>query len=66
MTGLHAGELESVKRGVHVVTLACGVVCFSYNLLAWLVRRERHLAINAVIYGGLTALEIAQVRHHSR
>lgn len=61
---VYPGEHEGLKCGVHVVGLVFGVVCFSYNVVAWLARRERHLAINAVIYGGLTALECVHVRHH--
>jgi hypothetical protein len=35
-----------------------------YNAAAWLSRRERHLAVNAVLYTVLTIWEQQHVAHH--
>jgi hypothetical protein len=35
-----------------------------YNAAAWLARREKHLAVNAVLYTALTAWEQQHVAHH--
>lgn len=35
-----------------------------YNAAAWLSRRERHLAVNAVLYAVLVAWEQQHVAHH--
>jgi hypothetical protein len=64
VSALQAGELEEVKAGVHVVLGVLAAVCTAYNAAAWLYRRESHLAVNAVAYGLLTALEVAQVDRH--
>jgi hypothetical protein len=37
-----------------------------YNAAAWISRRDRHLAINAVLYAALTAWEQKHVAHHIR
>jgi hypothetical protein len=46
------------------VVLGTAVVCALYNLAAWTVRRQRHLAINTGLYAGLAAWEWIHVRHH--
>jgi hypothetical protein len=61
---LQSGNSERVKAAVHGVALASVAVCGAYNIAAWLVRRERHLAINALFYSAAIAVEIAHVRHH--
>jgi len=35
-----------------------------YNAAAWFRRRERHLAVNAVLYAALTLWERQHVSHH--
>jgi hypothetical protein len=50
--------------GVHGVVLALAVVCAAYNSAAWLKRRQRHLAINAVFYATTVWFESCHVRHH--
>jgi hypothetical protein len=40
------------------------VVMGVYNVAAWMRRRERHLAINALVYAALTAWEQQHVAHH--
>jgi hypothetical protein len=61
---LKCGNCEELKLGVHGTALALAVVMGAYNAAAWLMRRERHLAINAVMYSALTAWEIQHVAHH--
>jgi hypothetical protein len=58
------GRYEVLKAGVHGTALGIAAVCAAYNFSAWLVRRQRHSWINAVVYGTLTAWEISHVRHH--
>ena len=68
MTGeikiLRSGNCEELKIGVHATVLALAVVCGAYNTAAWLLRRDRHLAVNTVLYGALTVWEILHVVHH--
>jgi hypothetical protein len=35
-----------------------------YNAAAWLMRREQHLAVNAVVYAALSAWEQKHVARH--
>ena len=68
MTGeikiLKCGNCEELKIGVHATVLTLAVVCGAYNTAAWLLRRDRHLAVNTVLYAALTAWEILHVVHH--
>ena len=64
MNALRAGELEPVKLGVHAVLGALAAVCTAYNAAAFIYRREPHLAVNAVAYALLTALETQQIERH--
>ena len=61
---LKCGNCEELKIGVHATVLALAVVCGAYNTAAWLLRRDRHLAVNTVLYGALTVWEILHVVHH--
>jgi hypothetical protein len=61
---LNCGSCEGLKFGVHAATLGLAVVMSTYNLAAWLRRREQHLAVNAVLYTALVALEHHHVAHH--
>ena len=61
---LNVGECEPLKAAVHGVLLATVAVCAAYNAAAWLKRRQRHLAINAVVYGVAIWWERAHVMHH--
>jgi hypothetical protein len=58
------GRYEVFKASVHGTALGLAAVCAAYNFSAWLVRRQRHSWINAVVYGTLTAWELQHVRHH--
>jgi hypothetical protein len=61
---LHCGNCEELKLGVHGTALALAVLCGAYNTAAWLLRRERHLAANSILYSALAIWEIQHVRHH--
>jgi len=61
---LRCGNCEELKLGVHGTALALAVVCGAYNTAAWLLRRERHLGINSLMYAALAIWEIQHVRHH--
>ena len=61
---LDSGTFEGVKAGVHGAALGLAAVMCLYNAAAWLQRRERHLAINAIVYGSAIILERKHVAHH--
>ena len=61
---LHCGSCETLKAGVHATALGLFAVMGLYNAAAWLCRRERHLAVNAILYAALTAWEQQHVAHH--
>lgn len=61
---LDCGRCEPLKAAVHGVVLAAVAVCALYNSAAWLKRRQRHLAINAVIYSAAVWWEHSHVMHH--
>jgi hypothetical protein len=61
---LNVGRCEPMKAAVHCVLLVTVTVCAAYNAAAWLKRRQRHLAFNAVIYGVAVWWERAHVLHH--
>src|SRR5215470_1829980 len=64
MKVLECGNCEPLKLGVHVAALGIAALCSAYNAAAWLVRREDHLAVNALLYGALIAWEQRHVAHH--
>ena len=61
---LRCGNCEELNLGVHGTALALAVVMGAYNTAAWLLRRERHLAINSFLYTLLTIWEVQHVLHH--
>jgi hypothetical protein len=61
---LDKGTSEELKLGVHAAALGLAVVMGLYNAAAFLKRRERHLAVNTVLYAVLTAWEQQHVVHH--
>ena len=61
---LKPGHCEPLKAGVHGVLLATAAVCAAYNAAAWLKRRQRHLAVNFVIYGAAVLFERRHVQQH--
>lgn len=58
------GQCERLKGGVHGALGLLALVCCGYNVIAWVRRRDHHLAVNAGVYGALTAYETAKVLHH--
>ena len=61
---LDHGCCEPFKAGIHGTALVLAVLMGAYNAAAWLRRRERHLAINAVVYCLLAEFERHHVGHH--
>ena len=64
MSILEHGNCEPFKAAIHGAALSLAVVMGLYNAAAWLHRRERHLWVNAVVYGLLTEYERRLVAHH--
>ena len=61
---LKNGSCEPLKASVHATALGLCAVMGAYNVAAWLMRREQHLAVNAVVYALLTAWEQRHVARH--
>lgn len=61
---IRAGEHEDLKAAVHGGLLVFSAICFVYNVVAFAMRREPHLAMNAGVYGFVMELEIKQIAHH--
>ena len=61
---LDHGNCEPFKAGVHAAGLVLASLCALYNAAAWLKRRERHLAINAIVYGAAVWVERCHVVEH--
>ncbi len=61
---LESGAREPLKAAVHALALSLVAVIASYNVAAWLQRRQRHLAVNSVIYLAMMVFEYEHVRHH--
>ena len=61
---LKCGNCEELKLGVHALALGVAALCGLYNAAAWLSRRERHLAVNTLMYAALIAFERQHVSHH--
>jgi hypothetical protein len=61
---LKCGNCEPLKMSVHASALGLALICGVYNAAAWLSRRERHLAINTVMYTVLALWEQQHVAHH--
>jgi hypothetical protein len=61
---LHHGQCEGMKASVHGVALGTAALCAAYNVAAWVVRRQRHSAVNAALYTAIVVWECTHVRHH--
>ena len=61
---LSTGKCEPFKACVHGASLGLLALMGLYNAAAWINRRERHLAINALVYGLGVAYERRLVAHH--
>lgn len=64
MTVLQSGKCEPLKAVVHGIALGTAALCGAYNFAAWLTRRQKHLAINSVLYSAVVVWEYTHVRHH--
>jgi len=60
----HRGNYERTKTCVHGAACALGLVMAGYNAIAWLIRRERHLAMHTAIYAAAVWWEVHQTGHH--
>jgi len=61
---LTPGSCEVLKAGVHGAAFGLIALMGIYNAAAWLRRRDPHLAVNAILYGGLAVWERHHVHHH--
>ena len=61
---LRPGGCERFKADVHGAIALLALGAFAYNGLAFLGRRRRHLAGNALIYAALVSFELEHVHHH--
>jgi hypothetical protein len=61
---LYPGSCGPLKATVHGLALGLVVLMGAYNTAAWLRRRQRHLAVNAVIYLAAALWEQRHVMHH--
>jgi hypothetical protein len=61
---LEPGCCEPLKATVHGTALGLATLMAAYNVAAWLQRRQRHLAINSLIYTVAAVWESSHVRHH--
>lgn len=58
------GESERFKGLIHLCMFGLAVTCTGYNLMASCSRRDTHLAVNAVVYAGLSWFEARQILRH--
>lgn len=63
---LEPGAFEGVKRGVHGLALGLAALMCVYNASAWLRRRQRLLAIDAVLHAAAIVLEQRHTARHWR
>jgi hypothetical protein len=61
---LDVGCCEPFKAAIHGAALGLTVLMGAYNAAAWLRRRQRHLAINTLIYVAAAVWEERHVRDH--
>jgi hypothetical protein len=61
---LDVGSCEPLKAAFHGAALGLCALMGLYNAAAWLKRRQRHLAINAVVYLAATYWEQRHVAEH--
>jgi hypothetical protein len=61
---LQCGNCEPLKAGFHATALGLCAIMGLYNAAAWLSRRQRHLAFNAVVYAALSCWEQRHLSHH--
>ena len=61
---LQCGNCEPLKASFHATALGLCAIMGLYNAAAFLSRRQRHLAVNAIVYTALTVWEQRHVSHH--
>ena len=61
---LDSGQCEPLKAAVHGVVMVLAGICALYNTAAFVKRRQRHLALNAVFYASTVWVERCHVMHH--
>jgi hypothetical protein len=61
---LEVGHCEPLKAVVHGAALGLAALMAVYNAAAWLRRRQRHLAVNAIIYVAAVWWEQRRVADH--
>ena len=59
-----SGESEALKGAVHALGGVLAATMAAYNIAAWCYRRERHLAVNAIVYSLAIIWEAKQTAHH--
>lgn len=59
-----SGRYEPFKTAWHGLLLLGALGAAAYNVVAWLRRRERHLAMNVGIYLSWALLEYQQIARH--
>ena len=64
MSLLNKGSDEAYKGALHAYLAGFLTVVGSYNLAAYLARRERHLLTNTVIYTAGVGWEVYQAWRH--
>ena len=64
LTVLQRGSCEPLKAGIHATALGLFALMGLYNAAAWMSRRQRHLAVNAILYSALTVWERTHVERH--
>ena len=63
---VQSGHREGFKGLFHGVGAGLCAIMATYNAVAWVYRRERHLRWNAIVYGCATAWEVEQTLRHVR
>ena len=61
---LESGSREVLKAAIHGAALGLALLMWAYNAAAWLQRRDRHLAVNVLVYSALVAFEREHLKHH--
>jgi hypothetical protein len=61
---LDSGNCEPLKATFHGVALVLAAVMGTYNIAAWIRRRQSHLAINATVYIAAVFWEREHLAHH--
>ena len=63
---VQTGHGEAIKGTVHVLVASLLGVMTAYNATAFIFRHQRHLAINALLYGAGCWYELRQTARHWR